>query len=181
MENNAGKLESSNCTENERLGVETAKMNDSSQQFLNHYLESLPQEHKQRHRQVSSGYFCDDETNANHCVELIRQGIKTATCSLKAAYDIEQEPLPVVGKLHVVTNWQDQPQAIIETTEVRLCRYCDVTAEFAWAEGEEDRSLRSWRELHWAFFSKASQDIGTVADEKMMLVLERFKLVYSSP
>lgn len=88
--------------------------------------------------------------------------------------------MPSVGHLQVVTDWQGEPICIIEITSVDTCKYCDITAEFAALEGEGDKSLEWWREAHWKFFSLECQELGITPTPEMLLVLERFKVVYSA-
>jgi uncharacterized protein YhfF len=86
--------------------------------------------------------------------------------------------MPEVGHLQVVTNWDGKPICIIELTSVNICKYSDVTAEFAAEEGEGDKSLNWWREAHWKFFSLECDELGIKPTEDMLLVLERFRVVY---
>ncbi|EVU17746.1 ASCH domain protein, partial [Vibrio parahaemolyticus V-223/04] len=51
-------------------------------------------------------------------------------------YSEHGEPMPEVGHLQVVTNWDGEPVCVIQMTDVSTCRYDEVTAEFAYAEGE---------------------------------------------
>ena len=53
-----------------------------------------------------------------------------------------------------------------------------MTAEFAAAEGEGDKTLEWWREAHWNFFSRECEELKITPSEDMMLVLERFKVVH---
>lgn len=153
-------------------------MEPRAQQFLNTYLETLTAAERDKYTSFSADYFCADEKNANICADLICDGIKTATCSMKYWYESEGETMPSVGHLQVVTNWSGEPVAIIETTAIRECRYADVTAEFAAAEGEGDRSLVWWRKAHWDFFAEECREIGIRPSEDMLLVLEWFKVVF---
>lgn len=86
--------------------------------------------------------------------------------------------MPEVGHLQVVTNWDSEPICIIEITSVTECQFKDVTAEFAAAEGEGDKSLAWWREAHWAFFSLECNELGIEPAEDMLLILEHFKVAY---
>ncbi|MPW36590.1 ASCH domain-containing protein [Vibrio sp. B1Z05] len=153
-------------------------MDEQSQQYLNQYLSSLSELEREKYSSFSSDYFCGDEENANVCAELIRTGVKTATCSLAAWYDSDEEPMPSVGHLQVVLNWQQHPVCIVEIDSVETCRYNEVTAEFAFAEGEGDRSLASWRETHWQFFSDECAELNITPKDDMLLVLGRFHVVY---
>ena len=154
-------------------------MNEVQKEYLNKYLESLNPEQRSKHRNVVADYFCADEENANLCSALILRGEKTATCSRKYWYESGLEQMPKVGNLQVVTDWDGKPTSIIEITDVSECKYSEVTAEFAALEGEGDKTLEWWRKAHWEFFTAECEDQGLEASEDMVLVLEKFKVVYS--
>ncbi|GHX87653.1 RNA-binding protein [Vibrio cholerae] len=153
-------------------------MDERSQTYLSEYLNSLPSETAKNYTSFSADYFCADEYNANVCSDLILRGEKRASCSLEYWYSQKGEPMPEVGHLQVVTDWEGKPTCIIELTSVSKCKYCDVTAEFAAEEGEGDKSLSWWRKAHWEFFSLECDELGIKPTEDMLLVLERFKVVY---
>ncbi len=153
-------------------------MDEISQKYLNSYLELLKPDVKKLYASFSAGYFCADEVSANTCCELILAGKKSATCSLMYWYEEAGEVMPSVGHLHVLTNWQGDPCCIIENIHVCECKYSDITAEFILLEGEGDGSLVNWQKTHWDFFSKECAGINGLPSEDMILVLERFKVVY---
>ncbi|OED92309.1 ASCH domain-containing protein [Vibrio breoganii] len=155
-------------------------MDEKSQSYLNDYLESLPSDIAKKYTTFSADYFCADEYNANLCAQLILRGEKRASCSMEYWYSHEGEAMPAVGHLQVVTDWLGEPICIIEITSVDTCKYCDVSAEFAALEGEGDKSLQWWREAHWKFFSLECQELGITPTQEMLLVLERFEVVYSA-
>ncbi len=154
-------------------------MEQRSRAYLQNYLASLPQEVASQYTSFNSDYFCADEYNANICADLILKGEKQASCSMEYWYSNEGEPMPEVGHLQVVTDWDGNPKCVIELTSVDTCQYCDVTEEFAAAEGEGDKSLKWWREAHWKFFSLECEELNITPTEDMLLVLERFKVVWS--
>lgn len=78
--------------------------------------------------------------------------------------------------MSIVTDWEGRPLCVIEITEVSLCPYNQVDAQFACDEGE---GLACWREAHWRFFSRECAQIGREPAEDMPLVCERFRLVYT--
>ncbi|WP_447527579.1 ASCH domain-containing protein [Vreelandella sp. TE19] len=153
-------------------------MEERIQAYLKEYLSSLPGKTAEKYTSFSADYFCADEYNANVCADLILRGEKRASCSLEYWYSHEGEPMPEVGHLQVVTDWDGAPVCIIELTSVSKCKYSDVTAAFAAEEGEGDKSLKWWREAHWEFFSLEFSELGVEPTEDMLLVLERFKVVY---
>ena len=104
---------------------------------------------------------------------LVRDGPKRATASLVASY-ADDEPMPVPGDLGVVLDGAGEPLCVVRTTAVEVRAFGEVDEEFAWTEGEGDRSLAYWRDAHTRFF--AGQ--GTPLDETTPVVLERFDLVW---
>jgi len=153
-------------------------MNKEQQAYSNQYLATLSEQQRGDIPQVIAEYFCADEYNANECARLIKCGEKRASCSLKAAYELESEPLPEVGRLTVVLDWKQTPVCIVELTQVSICPFDQVTEEFAAAEGEGDGSYQWWREAHINFFSQYAKEIGCEFKLDSELVLERFHKVY---
>lgn len=73
---------------------------------------------------------------------------------------------------------QGEPLVVYELYEVTIRPYDEVDASFAFEEGEGERSLESWREGHWRFFSRVHGALGIPTDEKMPLVCQRFRVVF---
>lgn len=150
----------------------------AQQTFMDRYLATLSPAARDAIPQCHVEHFCADEANANECARLIRAGIKTASCSLLAGYEVEQQPLPAVGQLTLVLDWAQQPVCIIKLTEVSLCSFDQVPASFAAEEGEGDRSYAWWRTAHLAFFEAEARALGIEFSGQSVLVLERFEKVY---
>ena len=104
---------------------------------------------------------------------------KTATCS-GYLFTKEQEPLPKPGQYAVILDSQEEPKAIIEITQVDIMPMNEVPESFAKAEGEGDLSYDYWYKEHEEFFTEALEPYGLTFKEDMLLVCERFKLVYSA-
>jgi len=111
-------------------------------------------------------------------LKLVLTGAKTATASAAELYALEQEPLPASGEYSVILDSHDQAGCIIRTTKVTIVPYKEVSAEFAWMEGERDRSLDSWRDIHRKFFTACMQEAGLAFSEDMDVVCEEFELVW---
>ncbi len=105
---------------------------------------------------------------------LVRDGPKRATAGLYAAYSDGDEPLPAAGDLGVILDGGGEPLCVVRTTAVEVRAFGDVDEEFAWTEGEGDRSLAFWRAAHIRFFEAE----GTPVDDSTPVVLERFELVW---
>lgn len=110
---------------------------------------------------------------------LVAAGTKTATCSALWEYEAEGEPIPQVGQRSIILDGRGEPLCIIETVEVEIRPYNEVDPQFAYDEGEGDRSLTYWREAHWRFFSRTLPKIGREPTPTMPLVCERFLVIYS--
>jgi len=115
--------------------------------------------------------FGDSDKLCKRLNALVRSGKKTATCSDARDFDNGCEAIPVVGRIDIALNWDDTPALVIKTLEVERVRFCDVTEEFALAEGENE-TLDGWRADHQAFFERC----GYFSPE-MDLICERFELV----
>jgi uncharacterized protein YhfF len=125
-----------------------------------------------------SWHFCSDKQAADKCAELVVRGIKTATSSLLREYEIEGEELPAAGQYHIITDWAGKAKAVIRLTRVEQVPFDEVGAGFAAMEGEGDRSLDYWREVHRRFFRQLLEEHGERFSEDMTLVCEEFKVVW---
>lgn len=126
----------------------------------------------------SVNQFGDTPALADELGQLVLAGHKTATCSALWEWEAEDSELPQVGTLTVVLDGREQPICIIEATEVQIQPFNQVDARFAHDEGEGDRTLEYWRREHWQYFSRVLPKIGKQPTEEMLLVCERFQVVY---
>ena len=114
---------------------------------------------------------------ADELLALVLNGTKTATASAGWDYEAEGESLPQAGTLGIILDGRGHPRALIETTAVETVPFDEVDEEHAFLEGEGDRSLAHWREVHKRFFTEnAGHDRGFTPD--MPVVLERFRVVF---
>ena len=110
---------------------------------------------------------------------LVKQGVKTATCSSYDAYMTTGEPIPQVGDYSIITDSTGDAVCIIRTTSVRVSPFAQVSADHAYKEGEGDRSLEYWRAVHEDFLSRELATIGRTFDKNTPVVCEEFELVYA--
>jgi uncharacterized protein YhfF len=123
-------------------------------------------------------HFGDDQELADTLYPLVLSGIKRATASLVWDYEREAAALPAPGGYSVITDFAGAPQCIVQTTDVKIKPYDQVDAQFAFEEGEGDRSLAYWRRAHWDFFSECCQALDMAPTLDMPVVCERFRVVY---
>ena len=89
---------------------------------------------------------------ADLLADLVLKGEKTATTSAYDLYAVEDEPLPQEGTFDVILDSKDQAICIIEITKVSVQPFHQVSADHAYKEGEGDKSLAYWRQVHEDFF-----------------------------
>jgi uncharacterized protein YhfF len=142
------------------------------------YLETLPADSPVRDEEYIAEGWGDSSRMADELGALISSGTKTATCSALWEYEVEREPLPMVGLKTIVLDGNGDPLCIVETIEVEVRPYHEVDARFAYEEGEGDRSLEYWRKAHWRFFSRTLPNIDKEPAPDMPLVCERFRIIY---
>jgi uncharacterized protein YhfF len=123
-------------------------------------------------------FFGDSPELAHELVELVIHGPKRATAGLGWGHDRNPALSPVLGGYNVVTEFDGTPRAVTRTVEVSRRAFQDVDAQFAFDEGEGDRSLAFWREAHWSFFGRECASLGLEPSPSMPVVLERFELLW---
>jgi uncharacterized protein YhfF len=114
---------------------------------------------------------------ANELLRLVLIGQKKATASSLFSYEIEGERIPEVGDLSIVTDWEGIPRCVIETTDITIIPFSDVTYDICKREGEDD-TLKSWVEGHINFFKEEGKQIGYEFNDDMPVVFEDFKVVF---
>ncbi len=143
------------------------------------YLATLPAGHPHRSAGYTAWPFGDSPELADELVTLVLAGTKTATASLALAYESEDgEPMPAPGDLSVILDGANRPVCIIETTEIRVLPFGQVDPQFAYDEGEGDRSLAYWRDAHTRFFTRECRQYGCTVTDDLPIVCERFRVVY---
>ncbi len=143
------------------------------------YLDSLQPEPPSKDLEYTAWAFGNTSEMADNLGDLVKRGVKIATASLAWAYQADGEPYPDVGELSIILDGRGDPMCIIETTDVEVLAFNAVDEKHAYEEGEGDRSLDYWREVHWAFFAEECKSIGREPTEDMPVVCERFRLIYS--
>lgn len=123
-------------------------------------------------------FFGDSPQLALELVELVLNGPKRATAS--SAWDNEQTPeaAPVPDGYSVVTEHDGTPRAVIRTVWLAPCALDAVDAQFAWDEGEGDRTLADWLHGHTRYFKRDCERTGRRFAPDFPVMLERFELLY---
>lgn len=115
--------------------------------------------------------FSDNATMADELAALVVSGTKTATT---AAADVE--PDAVVGDYSVILDGHNSPMAVIQTVVYEEMPFDQVSAEHAYHEGENDRTLATWRQEHEAFWRRELAAENGQFREDMQVACEVFTL-----
>jgi len=118
-------------------------------------------------RSLEQFAFGDNLTLAEELAQLVLAGKKTATC-----WAASDDPSTEIGKRMVMLDGAGRPRAVLETIELTQRRFDEIDAAFAFDEGEDDRTLESWRRTHRNYFTRKGQFSPT-----MLLYCERFRVV----
>lgn len=122
--------------------------------------------------------FGDSAEMANELGNLVMEGTKTGTSSLFYWYDQGEEVMPSVGSHVVILDGEEEAMGIIKLVDVTIMPFNEVPETFAYLEGEGDRSLAYWRKVHTAFFENESVELGLEFNEDILVVCEKFEVVY---
>lgn len=149
-------------------------MKKEVKKLLEKYKESLK---KGKGNFEKAWHFCADEKNANELAELTFKGIKRGTASLKYWYEVEDEKIPEEGDLNIITDWEGKPVCVIKNEKVSIIPFRDVDKDFALREGEGDKSLKYWRDVHIDYFTKELKEVDKEFNEDMLVVCQEFDVV----
>lgn len=122
--------------------------------------------------------FGNNEKDADELARLVKKGIKKATSHSLLGLQNRNEPLPRTGAFLVIINWKGEAQCIVRTTAVTLKPYFSIDAAYAQIEGEGDKSLAHWKQVHWDYFTEELQEFGREPRESMIIVCQEFEKVF---
>ena len=142
-----------------------------------------PQEMCNAYKQINSAIGDEIDAwafgvDADFLADLVLKGEKTATASAYDLYALEDEPLPQEGKFDVILDSQNQAVCIVEITKVSVQPFNQVSAQHAFKEGEGDKTLVYWRQVHEGFFKDCLGEAGLTFTPESKVVLEEFRKVY---
>ena len=71
------------------------------------------------------------------------------------------------------------PHCITRITKIEITKFRDISEEYAFIEGEGDKSLAYWRDAHREVFNReCREDFQMDFSEDMECVCEYFEVVY---
>lgn len=122
--------------------------------------------------------FCDGGPESNHLASLVLAGTKRATSSAFRLYELEGESLPSAGDFSVILFANNQAACVTRTVAVEIVPFKAITERHAYLEGEGDKTLSYWRNVHEAIFEAEFEEAGLHFDENELVVFEEFEVVY---
>lgn len=123
-------------------------------------------------------YFGDSPTLADELLGLVLDGTKRATAALVVEFIAEREALPRIGSHWIACDGAGVPRVVLRSTEFRLATFDEVDERFAFDEGEDDRTLGTWREGHRRYWERTAAARGGTWSPEQQIVLERFTVVW---
>jgi uncharacterized protein YhfF len=120
-------------------------------------------------RELETFSFGDNPALADELLALVLEGKKRATCWAVS----EGLKGTIVGKSMVALDGKKRARVVLTTKELVQRRFDQVDDQFAYDEGEGDRSLAYWREAHKCYFTRQG-----LFESDMMLWCERFSVDY---
>ena len=143
--------------------------------IVNHVLEFLVQDpdgYLLRFQQdITDWQLGDNQKLSDELFSLVLSGEKTATSYL---YDENEK---IESGFSVLTNWKKTEKLLIETTRCYVTPFGKVTGAHAFKEGEQDKTLDSWRKIHKKYFEKLLKEKNLTLNDNTKIVCEEFKLI----
>lgn len=121
-------------------------------------------------------WFGDDPQMADELLALVLIRQKQATCCLARQYG---DRPPRTGDLSIIQDGRRTPACVIRTTSVEIKPITEADAQFAWDEGEGDRSFDWWLTEHEKYWRREAAREGFEYAREMEAVFERFVLVWA--
>ncbi|MGO1410039.1 MULTISPECIES: ASCH domain-containing protein [unclassified Microbacterium] len=117
--------------------------------------------------------------HADELLALVLDGTKTGTAAALWDHEATGERVPEADDLNIILDGAEMPRALIRTTSIRIVPFDQVDEEHAHAEGEGDRTLTAWREIHERFWRTYGESGRGFAPD-MPVICERFEVVWAA-
>lgn len=132
-------------------------------------------------RYADAFHFGDHPRLVDELLGLVLDGRKRATASGLAELEAANLPIPCVGDHWIVCDGQSRPRVVGITTDVRIGPLQSVDDQFAWDEGEGDRTRDDWLHQHRIYFRRTYAAAGLDYHDDIDVVFERFDIVHPRP
>jgi putative ABC transport system substrate-binding protein len=110
---------------------------------------------------------------------LVERRPKLATTTLLRDFETGIEPVFLKpGDLWLLVDGHGMPRCVVRTTHADITTFGNVDGQFAWDEGEGDRTLTDWREGHIRYFTRQAMAQGFEFGDATQVVPERFTVIW---
>lgn len=120
--------------------------------------------------------FTNRPNSTDMLFEMVVRGQKTAASSWFDFYDADQV-VPKVGDYRMLLKRNGDPACIVQLKVVEVVPFKWVSQEHAYLEGEGNRSLKYWRQLHKQLFRKQAKIRGKSFSLESPVVCEVFEVI----
>lgn len=126
--------------------------------------------------------FCGGGPAADELAELVLKRRKFGTASAYDDYVFENaiDEIPKQGDYSVILNNNNDAVCIIRDYDVYIRAFGDVSSFHAYSEGEGDRTLEYWKEVHTRVFGPNLEKEGMPLTDESLIVCEKFTVEYVS-
>lgn len=149
--------------------------------YQEQFVASLPYEANKECRFVEPVAFGFTPQDATEISKLVLNRVKTATGSLFWSYEADGKSLPSVGDFWIMIDGDSNPVCVVQTTNVEMIPFDEVSEDYARCGGEEERSLDAWRRMYWKYIVLECKRIGHEPTTTAPMIMERFVVVYTEP
>ncbi|MGF2385041.1 ASCH domain-containing protein [Lentilactobacillus otakiensis] len=140
------------------------------------YWEDFMNRNQIQHANFETWSFTDRPNSADMLVEMVVRGQKTAYSSWFDFYDADQV-VPTVGDYRMILRQNGDPAGIVQLKVVEIVPFKWVSQEHAYLEGEGNRSLKYWRQLHKQLFRKQAKFRGKSFSLESPVICEVFEVI----
>jgi uncharacterized protein YhfF len=123
-------------------------------------------------------HFGDTARLADELLEVVLSGRKRATAELVSEFAHRGDPLPRVGSHWIACDSTGAPRIVIRSLQLSIGPFGSADEAFAFAEGEDDRTLASWQREHRRYWARTCRARGAVWSEDDEIVFEHFAVVW---
>ena len=120
--------------------------------------------------------FADTPEVQTELAQLVLAGPKRATAGLHD--DPDGDAPTEVGQHDAVLDGDGAPVCIIRTDEMRALPFRERDPAFAWDEGEGDRTLADWTDIHERYFERYLTEAGGTFGEDTLVSFQRISVVW---
>lgn len=124
--------------------------------------------------------FCGGGPTGDELAALVLKGIKFGTASALDDYIYEDalDELPKVGDYSVILLDNNEAVCVIRDYDVYTRPFGEVSHFHGYSEGEDERTLDSWRRIHTEAFGPDLKEIGYPLTNASKIVCEKFTVEY---